>query len=242
MNGKTLTLAALAATLLVGTSATASFARQGYGERHGRGADRMFVHMLQELDANKDGKISKEEGTAGQEKMFAAIDANTDGVLTPGEMRKHREAMMEAAKADRKAAAPTDTNEPKAGTEPKDAAEATDETGPQGAMMDDDDSDMDSQADRPRAMDGHGPRGKHHDRAMRHDGRRGHGPDGRHGMERRGPMGGMGMMRMLDTDESGQISKEEAAAATDKMFTRMDTNKDGVISADDMPKAHFWAK
>ncbi|MBX4932758.1 EF-hand domain-containing protein [Rhizobium bangladeshense] len=43
------------------------------------------------------------------------------------------------------------------------------------------------------------------------------------------------MMRRVDTDENGQISKQEAAAAFDKLFARMDRNKDGVISIDDMP-------
>jgi Ca2+-binding EF-hand superfamily protein len=43
------------------------------------------------------------------------------------------------------------------------------------------------------------------------------------------------MMRRADTDENGQVSKQEAVAAFDKLFTRMDRNKDGVISIDDMP-------
>lgn len=47
------------------------------------------------------------------------------------------------------------------------------------------------------------------------------------------------MMRRVDTDENGQISKAEADAAFDKFFTRMDRNKDGVISIDDMPDRPF---
>jgi Ca2+-binding EF-hand superfamily protein len=47
------------------------------------------------------------------------------------------------------------------------------------------------------------------------------------------------MMRRIDTDENGQISKQEAEAAFDKFFTRMDANKDGVISIDDMPDRPF---
>ncbi|MBY5557254.1 calcium-binding protein [Rhizobium leguminosarum] len=43
------------------------------------------------------------------------------------------------------------------------------------------------------------------------------------------------MMHRIDTDENGQISKQEATAAFDKLFARMDRNKDGVISIDDMP-------
>ncbi|CDM56194.1 MULTISPECIES: EF-hand domain-containing protein [Rhizobium] len=63
------------------------------------------------------------------------------------------------------------------------------------------------------------------------------GPDG--GPDRRGMHGGMmrGMMMMqrFDTDENGQISKQEAEAAFEKFFTWMDRDKNGVISLDDMP-------
>ena len=105
MNGKTLTLAAVAASLLVGTTAGGAFA-QDRGERRGPGRggpEVMFVQMLQQHDTNKDGKISKEEATAASTAMFAAVDADKDGVLTPGEMRQHREAMREERKAQREA-------------------------------------------------------------------------------------------------------------------------------------------
>jgi Ca2+-binding EF-hand superfamily protein len=74
----------------------------------------------------------------------------------------------------------------------------------------------------------HGP--GHHPREARwHKGP--HGPDG-------GPMGGMmgnRMFRMIDANHDGKISKEEASAAADKLFARMDTNKDETISIDDLP-------
>lgn len=43
------------------------------------------------------------------------------------------------------------------------------------------------------------------------------------------------MFRLIDANHDGKISKEEASAAADKLFARMDTNKDGVISIDDLP-------
>ncbi|MGO8330455.1 hypothetical protein ACC811_37505, partial [Rhizobium ruizarguesonis] len=51
------------------------------------------------------------------------------------------------------------------------------------------------------------------------------------------PSRGAGMEReeRIDTDQNGQISKQEAEDAFDKLFERMDRNKDGVISIDDMP-------
>jgi len=83
--------------------------------------------------------------------------------------------------------------------------------------------------DGPRG-EGKGQHGKRHgaqnERAERGENRRG--PDGMRGEGR--------MMRVADTDENGQISQAEATAMVDKMFTRMDRNNDGVISADDMPK------
>ena len=40
------------------------------------------------MDANKDGKVSKEEFIKGHEAMFAKMDANKDGVLDKAEMGK----------------------------------------------------------------------------------------------------------------------------------------------------------
>jgi hypothetical protein len=207
MNGKTLTLAAVAASLLIGTTAGGAFAQDRSDRRGpGRGGPEvMFVQMLQQHDTNKDGKISKEEATAAGVAMFAAIDADKDGVLTPGEMRQHREAMREehkaareAMKAERQAA--------------RDAAKA------------------DAPGQQAMNGDGKGPEGKrhgwHNERADR-GGDRG----GRDGMRGEGRM-----MRVADTDENGQISQAEATAMAEKMFTRMDRNKDGFISVDDMPK------
>jgi len=229
MNGKTITLAALAASLMLGTSASASFARPDRGQFGG--PERMFIHLLQQADTNKDGKISKEEAKASQEKMFAAVDADSDGVLTPGEFRKHREAMRTAMREERKAdAAKDDAGKDKLAP---DTAAAPTPPGDEQAKADE---------DRPgkhhewRHKGEHGPRGDKH--GERHAGR-GDDRHERHGMGH-GPKRGMGMMRMIDTDENGQVSKEEASAAADKMFERMDTNKDRVISADDLPKAHFW--
>jgi Ca2+-binding EF-hand superfamily protein len=62
--------------------------------------------------------------------------------------------------------------------------------------------------------------------------------DGRHGMRMR-IMGASLMMHRIDTDENGQISKQEAETAFNKFFDRMDRNKDGVISIDDMPDQPF---
>lgn len=213
MNGKTLTLAAVAASLMIGTTAGGAFA-QDRGDRRdgpGRGGPEvMFVQMLQQHDINKDGKISKEEANAAGTALFASIDADKDGVLTPGEMRQHREAMRE----ERKAAMQAMRAE-------REAARADAPTPPDGAPQE-------------QAMNDDGPGRDGRD----HDGKRHgwHNERADRGGDRDGMRGEGRMMRVADTDENGQISQAEATAMADRMFTRMDRNKDGFISADDMPK------
>ncbi|MBB4009467.1 hypothetical protein BJF91_07100 [Allorhizobium taibaishanense] len=261
MSAKKTTIAALAATLLVSASSAAVFAKdakapppkpdavaEACGPRpmmmHGPAA--MFIYALQQFDANKDGKISKEEAKAAEDKLFAAIDTNKDGVITPGEMRKFHEARMEAIRAAMPkppapdASAPADPNSQKPG----------DEAGKAPPPPPGDDEAMDGPDD---GMAGCGPHPirhhmdngvGHHQWAMDHgpdgDGMRGpHGPHDRHKMmarmmEMAGPMR---MFEKIDTDENGQISKAEADAALDKLFDRLDKNKDGFISADDFPAA-----
>lgn len=240
MTGKTLTLAAIVGSLLIGTSATAVLAREETGR--GPGGAGMFVHMLQEFDTNKDGKISRDEAASARDGMFAAVDADKDGNLTPGEFRKHREAMRTARQAEMQANAQGQGQGQQDGLDPK-----TGERQPGGGKQ----FGWGWGDNAPRGWhgshhgsgrggdDNDGPRqGKHH--AMR-DGDRGPGmgPNGPRG-ERMGGMGPRGMMRMADADENGQISKAEATTLSDKMFTRMDTDKDGFISADDLPKRGFW--
>lgn len=53
------------------------------------------------------------------------------------------------------------------------------------------------------------------------------------GKGRKGKMGGI--FATADTDGNGQLSKPEFMAAGEKIFTRLDSNGDGVISIDDMP-------
>lgn len=88
-----------------------------------------------------------------------------------------------------------------------------------------------------KAEDGKAPEGKRAERHAdrEHGGRPGHQGWGKHG----GKGAGLGMLRWADTDENGQVSKAEFTAAGEKMFERLDTNKDGVISIDDMPDRPF---
>jgi len=212
MSRNKLILAALSSVLIAGAAAGTSLAASHDKKHHPprphpmlgmMGAPRMaamreviFVRMLQQFDANKDGQVSKQEAKDGMEAIFIAIDTDKDGSLTPGEIRKYREAQIAKAKA------PAD-----------DAA-------------DDDGAPMAPPADADSAQPAPPPGG----------------PNGgarRGGMERAGMMRGMMMMQRIDTDENGQISKQEAEAAFDKFFTWMDRNKDGTVSIADMPDRPF---
>lgn len=67
-----------------------------------------------------------------------------------------------------------------------------------------------------------------------------HGHDGHHWMHGNARFKAITMMMgRIDTDQNGQISKQEAETAFNKFFDRMDRNKDGVISIDDMPDRPF---
>ena len=92
MNGKQLTVSALAATLALGAAATPTLAR----DMRGPGPERGFIYLLKPSDANKDGKITEDELVAFQDGRFEEIDVNGDGVITPGEFADFRKAEQQA--------------------------------------------------------------------------------------------------------------------------------------------------
>ncbi|WP_137135806.1 hypothetical protein [Rhizobium sp. FKY42] len=218
MTLKRVALAALGATFLVGALVPASFAapgrpdREGHGPRGGMMQELVFVRLLKDADTNKDGKVTKEEVAAWETKLFDAVDANKDGNLTPGEMRQYQKARMEEFREQRKAERAANGQ-----TKPDEQAKGPDAPPPG-----------------PDGKPGHGPRhGGAHEMA---DGERGHGRDGWGGHGKpHGMMPGAALIRFVDADENGQVSKDEAANAVTKLFERMDRNKDGVISIDDIP-------
>ncbi len=89
------------AALMLGTAAIAdNMGQMRMGEgMGGHGMGDGPVLDLAAIDANKDGKISKDEMTAYREARVASIDANKDGKLSAEELTAmHLQEMTDAAK------------------------------------------------------------------------------------------------------------------------------------------------
>lgn len=87
---KTLISATLAASILIGGAAASAEPAGGHG--HGpRGGGR----MLEMLDGNKDGTITRAEATAALTQHFAAMDSDKNGTITQAEREAARTRMMQ---------------------------------------------------------------------------------------------------------------------------------------------------
>lgn len=56
-------------------------------------------HILQRIDTNDDGAISKDEMAAARERLFKKLDRNGDGVIDEKEIESARDAIMDRADA-----------------------------------------------------------------------------------------------------------------------------------------------
>jgi hypothetical protein len=88
--------------LCVGISAEAQFPPRG---GRSQGADprieQAIDFLLQDMDANQDGKISKKEWLAAHERQLKKLDRNGDGFITKDEIRADMEARMAEAQQSR---------------------------------------------------------------------------------------------------------------------------------------------
>jgi Ca2+-binding EF-hand superfamily protein len=161
-------------------------------------------------------------------RLLKTADSNKDGKISKEEMAARQEALFSEIDANK------DGNITRGELLDYRIAQrdAFEKAHPRPEMADDQDGPEGPRADR---KDHDGPRHEHADRDDRgNDGPRGHMREAR--FEHHGPrMGGGQFFRMVDEDHDNKITKAEASAASDKLFARMDTNKDGVISIDDLP-------
>lgn len=238
MNGKQLTVSALAAALALGAAATPSLAR----DMRGPAPERGFIYLLKTSDANKDGKITEDEVVAFQDGRFEEIDVNGDGVITPGEFADFRKAERQAFRdANPRPQGKMAATEAAPGNPGPGGKMAAQNGGPDGMPG------PDGKPARRMANNEAGPGGMNKD-ALRHMAMNDHGPQHRmDGSDRDGKNwdgkkwgGRPGNVERIffvraDTDRSGKVSQEEFAQLAAKMFSRMDRNGDMVITVEDLP-------
>ncbi len=71
-----------------------AFAMSASSQPKGKECPMKGMGKCEAMDANKDGKISKEEWTNFHNKMFDDADKNKDGSIDKTEMVEHHKAMM----------------------------------------------------------------------------------------------------------------------------------------------------
>lgn len=91
-------LLALAGALFA-TAAVADMGPGGKGGHEGRGA--MLIQQFDEIDADKDGKITAAELAAHRQARFTAADTNSDGSLNAEELTAFHTAQMAERMAER---------------------------------------------------------------------------------------------------------------------------------------------
>ncbi len=68
--------------------------KMGHPGKGGKGP--MHGKMLEKIDTDKDGKISKQEWQTHHDEKFAELDADKDGAISHDEFKSHHQKMMKA--------------------------------------------------------------------------------------------------------------------------------------------------
>ncbi len=206
----------------------------------GEGSD-----MFQQMDANKDGRISSQEHASGAAAMFARMDANKDGELMDGELMRMHHAMQQAhgMRGPDRSMAMMDANHDGEITAAEHAAGAA-------AMFARMDTNKDGRLKGDELQHDHGgmhradkhagmaePHAKQHAKmdkdaasmpAMHHEGME------HQGMAKAGMAhGGMqhaGMAAMMDANHDGKLSAAEHTASAASMFVKVDADHDGFVT------------
>lgn len=183
-------------------------------------------HMTR-ADTDGDGQITRAELTAQADDMFARMDANDDGVIDAEDRSARRMERFAAADAD--GDGEITQAEMQAMHEAREQRRETRRTDRMAKMFDRMDADNSGGLSQEELRAMHEARGERGQHEHRRSGKRGH-----RGM--RG--GGMHMLRMADSDGDRRVTRAEFDAALAAHFTKVDTDGNGAISAEERQAAH----
>jgi hypothetical protein len=208
MNSKLLLIGATTAVLGVGAAFAADPPRAPAPPQPPR-----LERMIETLDANKDGFLSREEARAAAERSFDHMDADKDGRLEPGDRAARREIRIERREIHRDGKVEV--------TEEVTEGPGVAPPAPGGDVI------IEKHV---RKGDGHhGRRGDHR------GGHREGGHHAPHAMPMGPPMMIFAHSGEADTNNDGAISKAEHVAQQLRFFDASDVNGDGKIKVEPPP-------
>jgi len=86
--------------LLLIVTAFSLSAKHHKGDHPGKGMKGpMHAKMLEKIDTDKDGKISKQEWQTHHDQKFTELDADKDGAISHDEFKAHHQKMMKEHQA-----------------------------------------------------------------------------------------------------------------------------------------------
>ncbi len=193
-------------TLFITTLAASSVTAVAFAGSHG-------AKLLERLDENQDGMVTKAEMQAAAEERINSADQDGDGAASPDEMKAHFKAAHEAHRA---------------------AKFAEKDTNGDGALSRDEVSRMPQEMFDRLDKDGDGSLSQAELAAMK--GKR------HHASPERNAKRGSRFFEKLDKNDDGLLSRDELARMPEERFTTLDKDGDGSLSQAEFAAGHKAGK
>lgn len=176
-------------------------------------------------DLNKDGQVTKAEFMESAQTHFASVDADADGFLTKEERKSHRAAKADEMKNKMFDRLDTDGDGAVSRAEMNAVGEKmrTRRNARKEKVMERYDTNLDGElSDAERTVMKAERESRSEDRKAKRDGMRGD--------RKRGSWGKRSQRPNPDANGDGFVSLDEHLAVSEKLFTRLDANDDGVLT------------